>query len=380
MKRNKIAIIGTAGLPAKYAGFETLAAHLVENLSSEYDFSVYCSGKQYARRDRATNYNGAKLIYLPLQADGLQGLVYDVISTIHALFYAEVLLILGVSGSFLIPFVRLFTNKKVITSVDGYEWKRNQYGKAALLYRMVAGWLAIRFSHVNIDNKESMQDYTALRYATDALLMNEQTTGNAKYPFMDRPYAFKLCQISPDNNIDMILKAFVQAPQHQLVITGNWNKSEYGKSLRKTYAIFPNIHMLDPIYNQHELDMLRANSFAYIHGNQPGGVDAALLEAMFMGLPVISVATKNNQLTTEGKALYFNSATELATMLNQTRLGEFSKVGLAMQETAQRKYTWQLIATKYEYIFKRMLNKQNNTVANYQPKGQASGLRFDMGF
>jgi len=380
MKKKTIAIIGTAGLPAKYAGFETFAAHLVGNLGNEYDFSVYCSGKQYAKKDRVKTYEGAKLLYLPFQADGLQGLVYDVISIIHALFYADVLLILGVSSSFLIPFVRLFSNKKVITSVDGYEWKRNKYGKAALLYRMAAGWVALKCAHVNITNKESMQDYTALRYATNSLQPKASVAENTKYNFMDRPYAFKLCNIVRENNIDMILQSFALAPQQQLVIAGNWNKTEYGKGLRKEYARCANIHMLDPIYDQAELDMLRSNSFAYIHGNHPGGIDAALLEAMFMGLPVLSLATNYNKITTENKALYFNSAIELADILNNTRIRDFQNIGLAMQETAQRRYTWQLVATKYQFLFKRILQGSKTVKAQAKLADQLSGLRVNIGY
>jgi len=379
MKKKQIAVIGTVGLPAKYIGFETLAAHLVQNLGGEWDFTVYCSAKQFSKAERVKTHNGAKLIYLPLQADGIQGLFYDMIGIIHALFYADVLLILGVSSSFLIPFVRLFTNKKVITSVDGYTWKRDKYNKLTMLYRNIAEWIALTFSHVNIANKESMQDYTALRYATRTLQAGELTSETSKYPFMDRPYAFKHCRVAPENNIEMILESFVQTPQHQLVIAGNWNKSEYGKNLRKAYAIFPNIHILDPIYNPYELDMLRSNSFAYVHGNQPGGVDAALLEAMFMGLPVLSLDTQRNKITTEGKAMYFSSADELATMFNQTRIGDFQQVGSAMQETAHRRYTWQLIATKYEYLFMRMLQKSGGE-AKYQRAEKLSTLHFDMGY
>lgn len=380
MKKKTIAIIGTAGLPAKYTGFETLAAHLVGNLGNEYDFSVYCSGKQYTKEDRIKNYEGAKLVYLPLQANGLQGIFYDVISIIHALFYADMLLILGVSSSFLIPFLRLFTNKKIVTSVDGYEWKRNKYGKAALLYRMAAGWIALKCAHVNITNKESMQDYTALRYATNSLKINPIIADDEKYSFMDRPYAFKLCNITSENNIEMILESFAQAPQHQLVIAGNWSKTEYGKALRKDYGSCTNIHMFDPIYDQDELDMLRSNSFAYIHGNHPGGIDSALLEAMFMGLPVLSLATNHNKITTENKALYFNSADELADILNNTRIRDFQSIGLAMQETARRSYTWELVATKYQFLFKGILQDQKTVKAQYKLADQLSGLRINTGY
>jgi len=51
-EKNKVAIIGTVGLPAKYGGFETLAEHLVTHLSDKYDFTVYCSKKNIAKKNR----------------------------------------------------------------------------------------------------------------------------------------------------------------------------------------------------------------------------------------------------------------------------------------------------------------------------------------
>ena len=108
----KIAIIGTAGVPAKYGGFETLVHHLVPNMSKNYSVSVYCSSKYYKKQNRPVYWKGARLYYIPLNANGSSSIIYDILSMIHAIFYADVLLILGVSGGIFIPFIRLFTNKK----------------------------------------------------------------------------------------------------------------------------------------------------------------------------------------------------------------------------------------------------------------------------
>lgn len=268
--------------------------------------------------------------------------------------------------------------QKLITSANGNGKQTNHSEVAG--YRMLVDRITVMFSHINIVSKQSLRKYIALRYVTNVKQLSESAACKSKYPFMGAPYAFKLCNIAAENNIGMILNAFVQTPQHQLVIVGNWNKTEYSKSIKKTFAIFPNIHMLDLIDDQNELDMLRANSFAHIHGDEPGSADAALLEAMFMGLPVISIATANNKVITENKALYFNSAHDLAFILNYTRIGEFQRVGSAMQETALHRYTWRLIAAKYKYLFSRLIKTQNNSKASCQSTNQRASLRFDMGY
>ncbi|MCU0323619.1 MAG: DUF1972 domain-containing protein [Chitinophagaceae bacterium] len=297
-KKPKIAIIGTVGLPAKYGGFETLAEHLVDEMSNQFDISVYCTKKKYPKGSRPKKYKGAKLIYLPFDANGLQSVVYDSLSILHALFFADVLLILGVSGGFMLPFVKLFTNKKIIISIDGIEWKRNKWSKLAKWYLWAAEWMAVKFSHADISDNESIQDYTAIRYKTlsniieyganHTMQVKAEPEDKQKYPFLTMPYAFKVCRIEPENNIHVVLEAFSKLPQHTLVMVGNWKNGEYGIELRKQYQSFSNIILLDPIYNQRELDLLRSNCLVYVHGHSAGGTNPSLVEAMYLGLPVIA--------------------------------------------------------------------------------------------
>ena len=132
----KIAIIGTAGLPAKYGGFETLAEYLTKELNQRHLFMVYCSSNMYSRK--LSQYNGSNLKYIPLNANGAQSILYDIVSMIHALFFADVILILGVSGCIFLPVLRLLFRKKIIVNIDGLEWQRDKwsrFGKSFLNYR-----------------------------------------------------------------------------------------------------------------------------------------------------------------------------------------------------------------------------------------------------
>ena len=92
----KISIVESVGLPAKYGGWETLVDHLTKRLSKSFDFIVYCSAKKYT--EKLAEYNGAKLNYLNLDANGVQSIVYDLLSMLKAIRYADTILVLGVSG------------------------------------------------------------------------------------------------------------------------------------------------------------------------------------------------------------------------------------------------------------------------------------------
>jgi glycosyltransferase involved in cell wall biosynthesis len=369
--KKKVAIIGTVGLPANYGGFETLTDHIVRNLGEQYDLTVYCSGKKYPSEERKPKYLNARLKYLPLDANGIQSILYDSISILHSLFYADVLLILGVAGAWLLPFVKLFTNKKIIISIDGIEWKREKWNMLAKSYLWWAEKMAVKYSHIDISDNESIQDYTALRYgslsriieygADHTLSVQPTIEDKIKYGFLRMPYAFKVCRIEPENNVHEVLFAFSELPKHNFVIVGNWNKSEYGKELREKYKSFNNIFMLDPIYDQRSLDMIRGNALVYVHGHSAGGTNPSLVEAMYLGLPIISFQVSYNKTTTENKALYFNNAAELKNIIETTAVASLKEIGKEMRHIAQRRYTWKVISIKYEYLIHEVLTAKTKS-------------------
>ena len=100
----KVHIVGTNGLPANYGGFETLTENLCRELNKDCDFTVYCSANgQEIKKDY---HFGAKLVHIPLQANGWQSIPYDCISLLMAVFRSDVILMLGSSGGFVMPFIR----------------------------------------------------------------------------------------------------------------------------------------------------------------------------------------------------------------------------------------------------------------------------------
>lgn len=365
--KKKIAIIGTVGLPAKYGGFETLAEHLVKNLDREYKITVYCSGKKYKkiRNHRQTHYRHARLKYLPFNANGIQSIIYDTLSIIHALFYADVLLILGVPGAWILPFVKTFTNKKIIISIDGIEWKREKWNFFAKCYLFWAEKLAVKYSHIDISDNESIQDYTAMRYDSVSRVIEYGADHTMKvvpvykdrleFPFLNKPYAFKVCRIEPENNVHVVLKAFAQLTKYTLVMVGNWNNNEYASKLKKQYGDCSNIVLLNPIYEQSRLDLLRSNALVYIHGHSAGGTNPSLVEAMYLGLPVLAYGVSYNRTTTENKALYFKSYKDLKELIKSSTIKEMKEQGHLMKSIARRRYTWGLVSDKYKQLIVEVL-------------------------
>lgn len=353
---NKIAIVGTVGIPANYGGFETLADNLVranEQLAAPHLMTVYCSGRHY--RGRPTNYHAALLKYVPLPANGPLSVIYDIASLLSAMVNrSHVILLLGVSGAIALPLVRLFSNCKVVTNVDGIEWRREKWGKLARWFLRLSERMAVRFSHHVIADNDAIADYLQDAYRLSSTVIaygGDQAMAAAATPIDDyqlpTDYALSIARIEPENNIHILAEAFSLQPSRHLVVVGNWRGSGYGEMLRERYGCYRNIHLLDPIYDAGKLKTLRQHAGLYIHGHSAGGTNPSLVEAMHCARPIFAYDCTFNRSTTENKALYFRDADELTTLLAATQRPLLDAVARDMLEIARRRYTWDIVARQY---------------------------------
>lgn len=358
MKGEKIAIIGTVGIPAKYGGFETLVEYLTKELGLNHDFTVYCSSKNYSSKIK--KHNNAILKYIPLKANGVQSIPYDIISLLFASKKADTILILGVSGCLILPLYRFFyKSKKLIVNIDGLEHRREKWGKLARRFLKLSERLAIKYADEIIADNQGIVDYVKKEYNHDSNLITyganhvkaiKLSNEVIKKYNLPNDYGFKVCRIEPENNVKLILNAFSKS-NHSLVIIGNWKNSDYGVNLYNEYNNYNNLWLLNPIYDQDILNQIRSNSRIYIHGHSAGGTNPSLVEAMFLGLPIVSFDVNYNRETTFNQALYFKDSHSLNIILDNVKSNELSSLSLLMKEIAVKNYTWELISEKYSQLF-----------------------------
>jgi len=353
--REKVAVIGTNGLPARYGGFETLTHHLTLSLRDQFDFIVYCSATPKA--NRLSTYNDARLVYLPFRANGYQSVVYDTLSIIHAWFSADKLLILGSSGALILP-LRSFARKKIVLNIGGIDWGRSKWSYQTKKFLQICERLCVRFADVVITDNRYIQRLYKDRYGVDSILIeyggDHVTYGDVpdvarqRYAFLSKDYTLCVSRAQSDNNIHMVLEAFEQMPDRTLVVISNWASSKYGRELKGRYLNrLRNIHVLDAIYEQNELDMIRKSAALYIHSHSFCGTAPSLVEAMNLGLPVVCYDTPTNVETTENKSIYFSSHGELIVAVQSLSKERALQLGADMKEIASRRYRWNLISEKY---------------------------------
>ncbi|KXS31018.1 MAG: Glycosyl transferase, group 1 [Candidatus Gallionella acididurans] len=356
MKAKQIVILGTVGVPAKYGGFETLAENLVKyhDASSLFDpITVYCSSRSYPAREQS--FLSAQLKYVPLNANGVQSILYDIVSLFSAVWNrSDVILLLGVSGAIALPLIRLLSSARIVTNIDGIEWRRGKWKGWAKCFLRFSEKMAVRFSHETIADNAAIADYVAQTYGVKshviayggdhALAVDELAVHEYLLP---ESYAVSVCRIEPENNVRMVLEAFARLNKQALVMVGNWNISEYGRTVREQYASCRNIILLDSIYDLGKLKYLRSRALLYIHGHSAGGTNPSLVEAMHFGKAVLAFDCNYNRSTTEDKALFFKNSDELVRLIETMDLAKAERVGRDMAEIAERRYTWRIVAQQY---------------------------------
>ena len=360
LMNNKLSIIGTVGLPPKLGGFETFADFLVKKLNKKFEITVFCSSKYYSVRDK--RYLSAKRIFIPLKANGIQSVPYDIISIIISLFIADTLLILGVSGSIVLPFLKPFHKKNIIVSIDGLEWKRDKWSKFAKWFLKLSEYCAVKYANKVVADNPVIQGYiktkynkesTLIEYGGDQSITVKPTVKNIQhFSFLKDQYALSISRIEPENNCDLILEAFSELSSLNLVYIGTWNNSKYGKELKKKYEDYKNIFIYDAIYDINILNLIRSNCTIYIHGHSVGGTNPGLVEAMYVGLPILTYDINFNRETTHNKALYFNDIKELKNNVESLLNDHLLRVQLSedVRKVAKVKYSWDKIIKKYEDI------------------------------
>lgn len=360
-KKIRLALLGSNGIPAHYGGTETFFENLTKQLSERYDIAVYCSKNN--PKVEGNTYLGAKLLPYPLKANGWQGILYDMVTYLHAAKRNDVLLIFVANGAPVIPIIRLFYPKVKIVINDGGldEWKRESYGSFGRAWIKWCFKLSRKCIHVadnylyvrSLNNTFGI-DAHMIRYGGDNVFPVVPTEDLiAKYPFLKDEYYISVSRAQVDNNLHIVLDAFAKSPGKTLVLVSNFMKSEYGKNLYEKYQGYNNLHLINGVYEATDINAIRYNARAYVHSHSRCGTPPSLCEAMFLGRPIISFDADVNHEVTEEHALFFKNADELKDIVDNLTVEQLNSLSKSSYEVSHREYTWAAIANKYADIFDR---------------------------
>jgi glycosyltransferase involved in cell wall biosynthesis len=363
----KIALIGTRGVPANYGGFETCAEEIALGLiSRKHNVTVYC--RHGNAPGNPSEFQQVKLLYMPCLRNKVLGTFsHAFISMLHAITQSyDVIMVFNAANSLNCLLPRLF-GKKIAINVDGLEWKRKKWGWFAKQYYQFAEYIATIVGHRIVSDSKVIQEYYQNRFKTSSTFIaygahveniTDFTILN-EYGVKEKEYFFVGSRLEPENNADLTVKAFegVMTDKMLLIAGGANYKSKFIENLMKTKD--KRVKFLGPVYKPGHMKALHCGAYAYVHGNEVGGTNPALLKALGYGNCVLSYNVNYNaEVVADAAILYDKNVDDLRQKMqfiidNPQKAEEFRKKAVRRIKDA---YTWDSIVDGYEKLFINVLS------------------------
>jgi glycosyltransferase involved in cell wall biosynthesis len=325
MKKLRIGIMGTRGIPNYYGGFEQFAQYLSLGLAQRgHEVSVYNSSEHpYQQKE----WNSVQIIHCKNREHK--------IGTLGQFFYDlncindarkrnfDILLHLGYTSDS-IWFWRWPEKTINMVNVDGMEWKRSKYNKLTRQFLKLAESLAAKNADLLIADSQQMQEHFFnahgrnpfyIPYGAEVFTeINPSVPG--KYKLIPHHYFLLIARMEPENNIEMIIRGYLDSRREfPLVVIGNMT-NKFGKYICAEYDS-PDIKYTGPVFDQPELNNLRYYSAIYFHGHSVGGTNPSLLEAMACGCNIAAHNNIFNKAVLQHEADYFSNSSEVACFINK---------------------------------------------------------------
>lgn len=364
----KIALIGTRGVPANYGGFETFYEELGKRLSARgHEITVYCRSSYY--ENKLDKYLGMKLVYLPnLRIKSLDTLSHTLLSIVHAIGRTyDVYMVCNAANSPLLLLPRLL-GKQVAINTDGLEWKRGKWGVIGRLYYKLSERVATKLAQRVISDSRAIQEYYEIEYnvKTNFIAYGAYPTESIKPELLKTlnltpgGYFLQITRFEPENNPLLTIQAFkrLNTDKKLVIIGGVPYESDYLHAILSEAKDNPNILLPGSIYDKELLNEIWCNCFAYVHGNEVGGTNPALLQAMASKCFTIAIDVSFNRDVLGDSGIFFSKEVHL--LAKQMRWALDHEYGLIKykSEALERiisNYSWDMVADAYEALFTGML-------------------------
>ena len=355
----KIAILGTRGIPNNHGGYEQFAEFFAKYLAQKgYETYVYNSSIHPYKKNI---WNGIHIIhkYDPEDKIGTAGqFIYDLNCILDIRKRnIDVVFQLGYTSSsvwnWLIP-----KHIRLITNMDGLEWKRSKYSKKVQKFLQYAEKLAIKQSDVLIADSLGIKDYLKAKYNVDSTFIaygveTNNTNDDSILKELDvikNEYNMLIARIEPENNIEIILKGVTQSNNNQdFVVIGNVG-NKFGKYLVKKFKKHKQIKFIGSIYNLPKLNSLRKNSNIYFHGHSVGGTNPSLLEAMASYAFICAHDNIFNKSILEKNSFYFLNETDVIRILQTKNKKDYQVLINENYKKVTQNFNWETINQQYEQL------------------------------
>lgn len=354
-----VAIIGTRGYPSYYGGFETAVRQLAPFLAEAgWDVLVYGRDGSTVDEDPSRDPRVRTRKTHGLESKSLSTLSYGLTSCLDAAIRKpDVALVMNVANGFWLPILKA-RGVPILTNVDGIEWDRDKWGRAAKWMFRTGAKLTARYSNGLVYDARAIASRWKRDFNRDGFFIPyggtlPQEIGEVEHGLTRRGYVLIVARFVPENTIPEFFEAVEEiAGLHQVVIVGS---SGYAGELDRRAAeladTYENVQWLGHVKDDARLHSLWHHAGAYFHGHSVGGTNPALVQAMAMGAPTVARATEFNREVLGDAGVYVQSSPQSIAAGVLSLLRNPSKqdsLALAAQARASEHYTWELVCSAYE--------------------------------
>ncbi len=372
-RKLRIAFCGTRGIPHCYGGAEEVMVQLAPRLAARgHDVTVYCRRGLF--RERPTWYRGVRLVYLShLETKVLGTPTHTLLSIVHVLFRrTDVIVVWNLPSAPFCIVPRLF-GKRVAIMVDGMDWRRDKWGAMGKAYLYwSARWAGKICPRAVITDTSDMQRLYWQEFGTSSACIpcgaTIETSKNVEvvrqYGLEPFEYYLIASRLVPENNADLIVKAFEQVrSQRLLAIAGEANyRSEFVERLKQGKD--SRVRFLGHVAEREKMKELHCNAYAYVHGHSMGGTNPSLLKALGCGNCVLALDTPSNaEVLGKYGTLFKRDADDLTRKIQNVEdhpelAAEFRR---RARERIRKAYSWETITDQYEEFLLRLAAGEDPT-------------------
>jgi rhamnosyltransferase len=352
-------------VPARYGGFETFAEHLADACVKEGIAVTVINEKDNPTDPHRQNVKILKSSY----NKGAAPLKFYKESLMLAASDSDIIVSCGVGGGFAYNKLKNYRGK-LITNTDGLEHLRARYNPLQRFVVFQLQKLATKFSDAIIADSDEMKKYWLSRFPNAATKVQTIAYGAEKCLPMDmsvldecrvtkNEYFLVIARLVPENKIHDIINAYNHyIGNKKLVIVGALDDNSYVRDLEKKSN--DKVLFTDSVYDKKFLDSLRQGCFLYIHGHSVGGTNPSLLEAMAAGCACMCNDNVFNREVTDGNQMYFQSASDLAIMLNllEHKVSDLDLLREKAREKIIADYSWDKICSSYISLFHQLAGEK----------------------
>lgn len=295
MKKKRIAVIGSKGIPSHTSGLEIYVEKLCTAMSDDLDFTVFCR-KRYCDKI-VKNYKGVNVSHIPsINTKHLDAITYTVFATIVAIIKGYDIFWYHALGPAVTMSLPHMFRKRIVSTVHGLDWKREKFGKLASAVLKFGESRIAKYADEIIVLNRFDQEYFKKRWDRDSNLIHNGVEDPVfkkpeiikKYGLDGKDYILFMSRIVPEKGLHTLIKAFKMVDiDKKLVIAGKGvHTSDYEEKIHKLVADDQRIIFTGAVDGDEKAE-LYSNAYAYVLPSTIEGQSIGLLEAMSYGLPCI---------------------------------------------------------------------------------------------